>query len=118
MEEELLDALYQQWAKTVGAVTGWYAKPNDMIGGWCVMPVDKTPSEVVELDIHSVADFMTERDAEFIAALHTAFPEMLRYIRDLEDRLERCEIYRDDAEERAREYLDDLRSEERRGGKE
>lgn len=45
----------------------WYAKPNDVIGGWCVMPVDKLPSEA---GIQEVADVVTEAQAQHIAYLH------------------------------------------------
>ena len=45
----------------------WYAQPNDLIGGWCVMPVDKTPGEA---NIPEVADFTTEELAKHIAMLH------------------------------------------------
>jgi hypothetical protein len=31
----------------------WFAKENDLIGGWCVMPVDDVPSN----GVHEVADF-------------------------------------------------------------
>ena len=45
----------------------WYAKPNDLIGGWCVMPVDKTPGEA---NIPEVADFCDEKTARHIAKIH------------------------------------------------
>jgi hypothetical protein len=45
----------------------WYAKPNDLIGGWCVMPVDATPAEC---NIPEVADFTTEKLARHIAKIH------------------------------------------------
>lgn len=45
----------------------WFAKPNDEIGGWCVMPTDKTPLEGGGLE---VANFTTEEAARHIADLH------------------------------------------------
>ena len=45
----------------------WFAKPNDLIGGWCVMPVDATPGEA---NLPEVADFTTELMANHVAYLH------------------------------------------------
>jgi hypothetical protein len=44
----------------------WYARPNDLIGGYCVMPVDEPPSS----GIPEVADFMDEHTAQHVAKLH------------------------------------------------
>jgi hypothetical protein len=44
----------------------WYARPNDLIGGWCVMPVDEPPSG----GMPEVADFIRQEAAGHIAALH------------------------------------------------
>ena len=44
----------------------WFARENDIIGGWCVMPVDESPS----LGVMEVADFTTRELAEHIAAIH------------------------------------------------
>jgi hypothetical protein len=45
----------------------WYAKPNDVIGGWCVMDVNATPGEAEKYEI---ADFISQEIAEHIAELH------------------------------------------------
>jgi hypothetical protein len=47
-------------------VSRWYAKPNDLIGGWCVMPLDESPSG----GMPEVADFIMQEAAEHIAFLH------------------------------------------------
>lgn len=45
----------------------WYAQPNDLIGGWCVMPVDLPPSS----GCWQVADFIGGQEmAEYVAELH------------------------------------------------
>lgn len=44
----------------------WFAQPNDLVGGWCVMPVDEPPS----YGVMEVADFTTREAAEHIAKLH------------------------------------------------
>jgi hypothetical protein len=44
----------------------WFALPNDLIGGWCVMPINEQPSGgCVE-----VADFIDGTFAVHIAQLH------------------------------------------------
>ena len=55
--EELKDAVLN---------TEWYTKGNDLIGGWCIMPIDELPSRgCVE-----VADFLCKEHAEHITNLH------------------------------------------------
>lgn len=44
----------------------WYVQPNDLIGGWCIMPVDAPPSTgCVE-----IAGFISKDQALHIADLH------------------------------------------------
>jgi hypothetical protein len=49
--------------------TAWYAQPNDLIGGWCVVPLDLPPSS----GVFTIADFTDERAARHIAWLHNAW---------------------------------------------
>lgn len=49
----------------------WFVKENDLIGGWCVMPLDEPPSEGVA----PVADFTTREAATHITTLHNAWLE-------------------------------------------
>lgn len=44
----------------------WYAHEDDVIGGWCVMPVDEAPSQ----GCFEVASFLSEQIARYIALLH------------------------------------------------
>ncbi|MFI6238358.1 hypothetical protein ACIBEF_00600 [Micromonospora sp. NPDC050795] len=44
----------------------WYAQPNDLIGGWCVMVTNQPPSAGGTM----VADFTTRAIAEHMAELH------------------------------------------------
>ncbi len=44
----------------------WHAQPNDVNGGWCVMPVDEPPSA----GFPEVAQVMSRAVAEHIAELH------------------------------------------------
>lgn len=45
----------------------WYAQPNDLIGGWCVMDVAQTPGTANRPE---VADFTSQALAAHIADLH------------------------------------------------
>lgn len=47
----------------------WFVQENDIIGGWCVMPVDEPPS----LGVSEVADFTTRELAEHIANIHNTW---------------------------------------------
>lgn len=49
----------------------WYPQVNDLIGGWCVMPVDEPPSK----GLPEVADFLSREAAEHIALLHNQWLE-------------------------------------------
>lgn len=69
----------------------WYAKPNDLIGGWCVMYVDETPAVS---GLPEVAGFTTERMATHIAYLHNNWVDEMNELQEkiMEDcrRDERC----------------------------
>ncbi len=54
----------------------WYAMPNDLIGGYCVMPVDEYPSQGVP----EVADFTSRELAEHIANLHNEWLERQAHV--------------------------------------
>jgi hypothetical protein len=43
--------------------------PNDLIGGWCIMPVPLTPGIV---QVPEIADFLSERNARYMVNLHNA----------------------------------------------
>lgn len=47
----------------------WYVRENDLIGGWCVMPVDLPPSS----GVYEVADFVSRSVAEHIVELHNTW---------------------------------------------
>lgn len=47
----------------------WHAVPDDLVGGWCVMPLDEPPS----LGVQPAANFATRELAEHIARLHNAW---------------------------------------------
>lgn len=47
----------------------WYVMPNDLIGGWCIMPLPLTPGVAA---IPEVADFLSQRNAQYMVSLHNA----------------------------------------------
>lgn len=46
----------------------WYVRPDDLVGGYCVMPVDAPPS----CGCPSIADFASKSQAEHIVELHNS----------------------------------------------
>lgn len=46
----------------------WYAQPDDLIGGACIMPIDLPPSS----GHPSVGDFLSDEIARHIVELHNA----------------------------------------------
>lgn len=50
--------------------TRWYPKPNDVIGGWCVMDVDESPGKANRPE---VADFIDYPIAKHVADLHNNY---------------------------------------------
>lgn len=67
----------QRWREATQRRIGskWYAQPNDLIGGWCVMDVNMTPANASAAEnmgdaLHEVACFTTREEAEHIAGLH------------------------------------------------
>lgn len=68
-------ALFEHWRHLRGQelVTAmqqatWYAMPDDVIGGWCVMPDDLPPSS----GLPEIGSFISEVLAKEIADLHNA----------------------------------------------
>lgn len=59
----------------------WYAHPDDLVGGWCVMNRDHPPSQLdrdVDPDAREVGDFLGEDVARHVVALHNATLEVPR----------------------------------------
>jgi hypothetical protein len=49
----------------------WYAVENDLIGGWCIMPIDAPPSS----GIPDIGDFLTQEIAQHVVDLHNEWLE-------------------------------------------
>ena len=49
----------------------WYVKPDDLIGGWCVMNCDKPPSQAdFRKGEYEIGCFMTKRIAQEMVMGH------------------------------------------------
>jgi hypothetical protein len=68
MDEKEENELHERAYKTITELMQipWYARPDDVIGGWCVMPVDELPSQ----GMFQVASFVSQEIAEHVALLH------------------------------------------------
>ena len=73
----------------------WFFHENDLIGGYCVMPEDAPPSS----GAHSIADFSSAVDADFIAHARTDIPELCAEVRRLRKRIKGIQKYIEDLEE-------------------
>ena len=55
--------------KLVTLTERWYAKPNDLTGGWSIMTADVTPADAGE-DVVEVGSFLDEALARHIVEMH------------------------------------------------
>lgn len=54
----------------------WFAQPDDIVGGWCLMNVDKRPSQARHrAGEWQIADFLSENAARHVAELHNRWLE-------------------------------------------
>lgn len=91
-DRRLFDKLYQLWAKTTGAEKRYWM-PVQSYGGWIIRAVDP---ETDKSDW--VGRFTSEEDAEFIAGLHSALPDLVRLLHSAVDEAVRADEHRDEAE--------------------
>jgi hypothetical protein len=86
-ERELVDTVYRLWSKTTGA-------------GDCEWFVDGNTIEAHERDgwEHLIGHCLGPEDAEFIAAIHNALPELVRRYHAALDEAERTDQQRDGRE--------------------
>ncbi|QBJ01126.1 hypothetical protein PBI_ARISSANAE_40 [Mycobacterium phage Arissanae] len=100
--DEFFDTLYQQWSKTTGAKdTYWMPEESDSFPGtFDLIAVNPNNDERTPL-----CAFMSEDDAEFVAGLHGAVPDLVRHLGEATDRADRLDEARDLAEGRYAEVL-------------
>lgn len=94
-EDEFFDELYQLWAGTTGAVDRWWMPEefDDRSNRYKLYAVaeDDQPRKLI-------ATGLSERDAEFIAGLHGAVPDLIRGLADAIAEAERADYDRDSRE--------------------
>lgn len=116
-DREFFDKLYQSWAKTSGAEnTFWMPDENESFPP--LFELVATDSGDTRIPI---ADFLREEDADFIASVHGALPEIVRRVHDAIDESDRLDAEKDDLHLRIAELemeIDRLTKEleERNGG--
>jgi hypothetical protein len=92
-ERELVDELYQMWSKTTAAGNG----------GWDIEEDDESKYvDVVSIDTNEweqIIGFTMDRaDADFITAVHSAFPELVRMVHSALDEADRADHNKDSRE--------------------
>ena len=97
--DEFFDYIYQQWSKTTGAESHFYTveevtfdTDNDYEKTWDVVAVSETD------DKQFVANFRSERDADWFASVHGCFADLIRTLKDQADEIERLDERVDDQE--------------------
>ena len=79
---ETLTRAIQKLERLIAASTPgdprWSAQSDDLIGGFCVMPVDATPGDSGR---HEIACFTNRADAELMETLHAVAPTLLASFR-------------------------------------
>lgn len=85
--QEIVDQLYACWAKTTGSESSCW-----QVRGGGVVAVDHDQSD------RAVGGFLDAVDAEFIAAVHTCLPELVRRVNEALDEADRADADRDGRE--------------------
>lgn len=106
-DNEFFDILYQQWSKTTGAEhTYWMPVPIEDVEGqdsgnyfWDITSVGaQDDPNSGNYDRQFIGSVKSEEDAEFIAGLHGALPDLIRRLHEAIDEAESKDAARDRAE--------------------
>lgn len=97
--ETFLDELYQGFTKTTGAENRFWIVESELdvageVPGFAVYAVDQEEHK------SWVGWFLSEQDADFVATLHGAIPDLVRVTRTAIDDGERASLDRDQQEGR------------------
>ncbi|ALF02183.1 hypothetical protein SEA_LADYBIRD_42 [Mycobacterium phage LadyBird] len=81
-DHEFFDILYQQWTKSTLAEHGYWMPEEDesFPGSFNLIAVHQSKDER-----RPIAAFMDEADAEFVAGLHGAVPDLIRRLHEAID---------------------------------
>ncbi|AOE44652.1 hypothetical protein SEA_STROSAHL_42 [Gordonia phage Strosahl] len=101
-DREFFDTLYSEWSKTTGAGERYlivekveYDPDLDYMTSWDVWAI----SFEDEGDRTLVATFEKEADADFFAAVHGCFGDLVRRLHEALDEADRADERRDEAEQ-------------------
>ncbi|AHJ86406.1 hypothetical protein 40AC_42 [Mycobacterium phage 40AC] len=81
-EHEFFDILYQQWSKSTYAEHGYWMPEEDESFPGCFNLIAVHQTEDAKKPL---AAFMSEEDAEFVAGLHGAVPDLIRRLHEAID---------------------------------
>ena len=96
-DDEFFDELYQLWSGTTGAADRWWMPEefDDRSGRFKLYAI---ADELLDLPRKLVATGLNERDAEFVAGLHGAVPDLIRALHEATAEAERADYDRDSRE--------------------
>ncbi|AEJ93391.1 hypothetical protein SEA_GREEDYLAWYER_41 [Mycobacterium phage GreedyLawyer] len=101
-DHQFFDILYQQWSKSTWAEHSYWMPEEDQSFPGCfnIIAVDQSKEEK---NRNPIAAFLKEEDAEFIAGLHGAVPDLIRRLHEAIDDATR----KDEENDRAQGMLAD-----------
>ena len=94
-DDEFFDKIYQLWSKTTGASDRWWMPEefDDRSGRFKLYAVADDGRQR-----KLIASGLMERDAEFVAGLHGAVPDLVRALHEAVAEAERADYDRDSRE--------------------
>ncbi|WKW87257.1 hypothetical protein SEA_CHARGERPOWER_42 [Mycobacterium phage Chargerpower] len=101
-DAEFFDTLYQQWSQTTWAKDSYWMPVEDLDEHLQYRVEAYNPNTEKKTVI---GQFHNEVDAEFVAGLHGALPDLIRHLGEATDRAERLDEARDRAEGLAADAL-------------
>ena len=102
--QEFLDKLYQMWVNTTYAASRFWDYQEDVKQGLYTIGAVGEDAERID-----VAWGLFEPDADWITALHGAFPDLYRIVNEALDEADRLDLERDSRECRIAELETELK---------
>lgn len=100
-DRQFFDELYQLWSKTTGAGDGyWMPERHEGKSVFYLQAVNRATDEKKR-----IASYLSDEDAEFIASLHGAVPELIRRLHEAIDEAVRKDEANDEAQAQLAETL-------------
>lgn len=101
-DREFFDELYQMWSRTTGASDRYWMPQEyeDHSGRWSIYAVGQDNPESTETNRKLVASSVSDKDADFITAVHGCLPDLVRRLGSAIDESDRLDEERDEQEVR------------------